>query len=153
MTTLTIQPDKTAGRFFLSGEMNETLDLTPLMNTPARVLILNFKDMEFINSMGVKKWVNGIRALQAQGKTLEYEECSETFMGMCNMVPAFTQGVTVRSFEVVAQCPQCRKYLFKLLKTQELDRNALPFEMTCTGCGTTALLDESTFAFMEDLDA
>lgn len=152
MRTLKIEPDQQPGRLFLSGYVNEYFDLTPLLENDSPRLILNLSQVVDINSMGIKKWIDGIKMLQSKGKTLEYEECPEVIVECCNTTPDFTEGVTIHSFKVTFMCQNCKQYDTRMLQFSELDLEHIPPEFPCPQCGKTMIPEEDdAFDFVEDM--
>ncbi len=126
---------ETEGVFRLSGILDAHIDITLLEQAAVSHLVLNLKEIKETNSVGIKKWVEGLQALQSQGKTLEYQECSPAFVRQCNFVPEIHQAVRIHSFEVIFECEECDEFENTMLATQDLDLQDLPPDVPCPSCG------------------
>ncbi len=106
MVSLQIIPGTVPGYYVLSGNIDEFLDITFLKTSSQEQLVLNLNGIRRINSMGVKKWVEEIAALQEQGKSVVYEECPEVFIQVCSLSSTFSQVGKYRSFELTFFCEE-----------------------------------------------
>lgn len=151
MPGLQIQPDmKTPGAYFLSGNIDAYMDLSLLRQSSDTHLILILKEIAEINSVGVKKWVEGLRSLSQLGKTIEYRECSEVFVEQCNFASEFTEGVKVHSFMITFMCEDCNHYEVKMLETLNLNLDQLPPSFPCKTCNQDMITEElQVFSFLE----
>ena len=142
MPDLTIQLMED-GTYTLTGRIDSQTDLTFLSETKENPVILNLKEVAKINSIGVRKWMDCLRTIQTQGKSIEYLECSEAFLMQCNMVPSFTKDVEVRSFYVPFYCENCRNDIPHLLLTAELGSGDIP-TIPCPICGADMTIDDDS---------
>lgn len=139
------------GHFIVSGMIGPDADLSSLLESPSNHLVLNLKEITEITSIGIKKWVESVRVLLDNRKSLEYDECSEIFMHQCNFVLELAQGVGITSFQVTFMCDECDIYEVKLLKTNELSLEYLPPLFNCPTCGRSMEVEEDdTFNFLKE---
>lgn len=92
----------------ISGPMNEDLgiELTTLFDIKGKVFIIDMAGIDYINSIGVRAWVNFIRNF-SQGREITFIRCSSDVVDQLNMVPAFLGGSRVQSFFGPFTCPKC----------------------------------------------
>lgn len=128
--------------YHLSGCFDPYLDIFPLLESPHSHLILNLQEIKEINSIGIKKWVEALQALQDQGKTIEYQACSPVVVRQCNFIPDITKAVTIHSFQVMFECEACDTFQLEMLLTKTLDMENLPPEVLCPECGEPMLTEE-----------
>ena len=145
-----ITPAEEAGRFYLSGAIDAHLDLSPLFQTPPSRLLLHLKEIQQINSIGIKKWIELTQRLQQQGKTIECQECPPLFIRQCNFVQEFHRFILISSFQVAFVCEDCGQEVLKLLKRDELDLDDLPPDVPCPSCQIPMITEsEDVFNFLQ----
>lgn len=150
MHKLKIIPTEERGAFSLSGTIDADTDLLPLLKEPVEQLVFNLKKVIDINSIGVKKWVEGIRVLRDKGKQIEYRECPEVFIEQCNFVLEMTEDIKVSSFQVTFVCEDCDQYSNILLETDKMELDNLPPIINCPSCGEGMITEEAdAFVFLE----
>ena len=95
--------------YHVSGPLNEdaTVVLTPLRASLGKKVIFNLKNIDYINSSGVRVWVLFLRDIR-KGREIFYEECSPAIVGQLNIVSSMIEYVQVLSVRVPLQCPACR---------------------------------------------
>lgn len=93
----------------VSGPLNEdaTLVLTPHKTTLGKKVVFNLKDIDYINSSGVRVWVLFLRDIR-KGREIFYEECSPAIVGQLNIVSSMIEHVQVLSVQIPLQCSVCR---------------------------------------------
>jgi hypothetical protein len=149
MSKLQINSTENESVFEISGIIGNDTDLTSLAESPTSNLILNFKEIMTITSVGVKKWVEGIKWLQEQGKTVEYHDCPEVFIEQCNMVPELCDNVKVHTFEVTFVCEECDEEEMQMLKVEELDLANHTPTAPCPECQEDMILENpNVFKFL-----
>src|SRR5687768_13298410 len=80
----------------LEGDITEEArlqDVTAHMDTPHAVV--NVKDIDRINSLGLREWVNWASSLRDFGKSVFLVECSRAIISGINMVDNFVIADTV----------------------------------------------------------
>ena len=150
MSPLKIKAGPEDGHFIISGNIDEFLDFSPLKESTEKSLVLDLKKIVKINSMGVKKWINGIQELLAMGKKLEYRDCSEIFVETCNFTTSFTKGVVVSFFEVTFTCDDCDVLEVKMLNATDVVDGETPV-FRCPECKEKMTLEEAgSLSFLEE---
>ncbi|MGK5092557.1 hypothetical protein WDW89_11160 [Deltaproteobacteria bacterium TL4] len=145
-----IQIIEQEARFLIQGYIDANLDLTPLLQCSRNHLVLDTQEVREINSIGVKKWVEGMRTLMRQGKQIEYQQCSRVFVRQCNFVEEFHEGIFVSSFYAVFECEDCDELKTQLLHTHELNITNLAPKVPCPKCGQIMHTEEdSIFDFLK----
>ena len=148
MMSLTIDP-LAPGVYNLSGVINEYTDLTPLLKKPGSSLILNLKGISYINSLGVTRWLGMLRDLEVEGKSVEYQECSQPFLLQCSMVLTLTQGVKLSSGYVSHYCEDCAESFMQLVQFEKVNLSEIP-SFPCPSCGKdTPMEDEDQLDFLK----
>lgn len=149
MSDFQITPLSELGSYKISGTINADTDFTVMLEDEATHLILSLESIEEISSYGVKRWIEGILALQARGKTVEYRNCAEIFVEQCNLVLDLCQGVTIASFQTTFMCDECDVYDLQVLTTRDLNLEDLPPIVDCPNCGTEMITEEGdVFRFL-----
>lgn len=103
---------------FLNGKINEDAGgpLNDLLEKIGPTCTINLKDINEINSLGVRLWVNFMRKFE-QTRTVTLEECTPEFIKQINMIPNFKGKSAIKSLFVRYVCEHCRGkrlYLFKI---------------------------------------
>lgn len=72
------------------GLINEDseIHLPPLLQSLGKNVIVNFKQVESVNSCGVRAWITFMRDLE-KGRTVVFEECTPEIISQINMIPNF----------------------------------------------------------------
>lgn len=101
----------------VSGPLNEdaTVVLAPLKTSLGKKVVFNLKNIDYINSSGVRVWVLFLRDVR-KGREIAYEECSPSIVGQLNIVLSMLEGVKVQSVQIPLQCPACRGERLDLAK-------------------------------------
>jgi len=137
--------------FYVSGAIDANLNFSLLRNASQTEIALNLKDVKMINSIGIKKWYEGIQELQKTGKTFRYQECSIHFIWQFSLVSNMREGIQLDSFNVETYCEDCDEETPELLKVAELNFELLPPPMNCRKCGTSLSVEpEDVFRFLKE---
>ncbi|MBI2603487.1 MAG: hypothetical protein HYW48_10575 [Deltaproteobacteria bacterium] len=132
---------------FFSGKINEDAEvsLAELNEKVGDRCIFNLKEIEAINSLGVRAWINFLRNFE-QNRQIIFEECPPGIVNQFNMIPSFKGKATIRSLYAGYICENCGLTKMELFKEGEnLPRNvgATPLpEVKCSNCGKTMELEE-----------
>lgn len=107
---------------------------------PGGPLIIDMDRVEHINSVGCSHWVRFVRARLGQGE-VTLVNCHEGVVTYANLLPAFGEGVELRTVYFPLRCPGCRKNATKLVDVASLggDPEAVRKQIagtTCAKCGT-----------------
>ena len=137
----------------LSGSVEESVNLEELIGSPTGELIVNCKEINRINSIGVKGWIKYFQSLTAKGVKLKFIECSTAIVEQINLISNFTCGGVVESIYVPFACSSCKTELIALFKAADLKQNGIQLpELKCTKCSGKAVFDdieEEYFAFLD----
>jgi len=89
---------------YIKGAINEEWDTSRLFQEEKSPLLLNMKEVERINSMGVRVWVETLRKLSDFQVIIE--ECPPIFVDQCNMISELlgNQQVRIHSFYANYYC-------------------------------------------------
>ncbi len=139
----------------LIGHINEDAEvaLQDLANKVPSKIIFNLKQVESVNSCGVRAWINFMRQI-SENRTIIFEECTPDIVMQINMIPSFKNNARVKSVYAPYSCGSCgneEKVLFaegKNLPKPGEDLN-LP-EVKCSKCsGAMEMqeLEDEFFAF------
>lgn len=137
---------ETAGntQIHFSGSLDENSKLPDNADTFHGNLILNMADVNQINSMGCRTWVNWIKSLKAEGQ-IRLAECSAPVIGQANILIGFLPGhVKVDSFFVPYSCPMCNGVQLKLYNTKDAFVNGqvtVKEKIPCAKCGGSQSFD------------
>ncbi|APJ03759.1 hypothetical protein [Silvanigrella aquatica] len=90
----------------ISGMVDEHADFSPLFNKNLEKLFLDLKNVNRINSSGVRRWVIALEKLR--DVELHYINCSFSVVEQLSMVPEFlTKKSHVESFDARYVCENC----------------------------------------------
>ena len=98
------------------GIIDEDTDFTPISKL-GDSLTFNFKNVESINSLGVRAWVNFIKLMK--DKEISFEECPPIIVRQMNMIPSFTGNAKVHSVYVPYVCDNCDSESLVLVKNDQ----------------------------------
>lgn len=136
-----------------NGPINEDAEvhLSPLVKQLGGTCVFNFKGVEFINSCGVRAWINFMREVE-KGRQVAFEECTPEIVLQINMIPSFKGSAAVRSVYGGYHCSSCnnkQRELFVEGQNMPTDNN-YP-EVKCKKCGNACEMEEledEFFAFI-----
>lgn len=137
----------------IKGVINEEADLAFMKEIPAGKVIVNTRDVDRINSCGVREWIQALKEIP-EGCELHYVECSPAFLDQINMISNFIGDGKVESMYIPYICEDCdtkKDELIDLnvcLKDDELE---LP-EIECSECKEAMELGDDPdqlFGFLE----
>lgn len=100
----------------LTGRINEDAEvsLAELKAKLAKQCIINLKEIEAINSLGVRAWINFMRDLE-KGREIVFEECTPEVVSQINMIPNFKGKSHIRSVYASYLCENCGEQKLELL--------------------------------------
>jgi anti-anti-sigma regulatory factor len=135
------------------GPINEEAEvhLTQAIPRLGKKVVINFKQVEYVNSCGVRSWINFMR--QISDKDVTFEECTPEIVTQLNMIPSFRGRATINSVYGAYQCDSCKTQALVLFKEgQNMPRNEsdpVP-SPGCPKCGKQMEMqeiEEEFFAF------
>jgi anti-anti-sigma regulatory factor len=136
----------------IAGSIDESVDLQAAVGAmPARVNI-NCRDISYLNSTGVKAWMEFFGRASGAGIQFSFSECPPAVVEQINYMNGFVCGGSVSSISVPFTCTQCGGEMRGTVKTEDLRHVAyqLP-HVKCAKCGGQASFDETPeeyFAFL-----
>lgn len=138
------------------GPINEEAEvhLGKIKDEAGPKCILNFKQVTYVNSCGVRAWINFLRDFE-QSREVIFEECTPEIVMQMNMIPNFRGNAQVKSVYGTYECEDCganETVLF--VEGQNLPstpQDELP-PMKCKKCGSDDMemdeLEEEYFSFL-----
>ena len=134
----------------LHGRIDERADLTRLAEEikSSDNVRLDCFDIARVNSIGVRDWVNFIRALPATIR-ITMERCSPAMVAQFNMIKNFTGRAQVESVSAPFICDSCGQQTNLIVNV--MDRIAPRLRAPeCSSCGVTMdFLGHDYFAFLD----
>lgn len=136
----------------LTGSVEENVNFEQLIGAPPEELEVNSREIQRINSVGVKAWIKYFQTCQAKGTKLTFSECSTVIVEQMNLISNFTCGGSIKSVYVPFLCSQCQSELIGLFETANLKQIITkPMALKCSKCGGKAEFDdiaEEYFTFL-----
>jgi ABC-type transporter Mla MlaB component len=138
------------------GPINEDAEvhLAPMIKSLSPNVIINLRNVEYVNSCGVRAWINFIREAE-KGRKLVFEECTPEIVSQINMIPNFRGSASIQSVYAAYMCNSCDEQRWVLF---EKGRN-LPTSATgsidapkCEGCGNMMEMEELEDEFFAWVD-
>ena len=116
----------------LYGAIDEDIDLTPLEKEDP--LILNFRNIDYINSCGIRLWVSFMTSMAE--KRISYQECPPVIVRQMNIVPSFKLHAHVQSVYTPYICTACEATQLVLLSESVFSKPNLVLKRStpCSSC-------------------
>lgn len=155
--TLNIEKKGQWEQLVYHGPINEDTEvhLTPMIKALGPNVIINFRQVEFVNSCGVRAWINFMREAE-KGRKVIFEECTPEIVGQINMIPNFRGTAHIRSVYASYACGQCDSHKWVLFEEgRNLPESAgaeIPAQK-CEKCGSDLEMEELEDEFFSWLDA
>lgn len=155
--TLNIEKKGVWEQLLYAGPINEDTEvhLTPILAQLGPNVIFNFRKVEFVNSCGVRAWINFLRELE-KGRKVIFEECTPEIVSQINMIPNFKGSAHIKSVYASYACDHCGNQQWELF---EEGRN-LPQASgdgiqspKCSKCGKETEMEELEEEFFAWVDA
>jgi hypothetical protein len=137
-------------RISLAGVLGEDAALHRLLTDLEGAVVLNLREVERLNSVGVHQWVRMMTQL-LRDRSVAIEELSYPFVLQANRVANLFGHATVRSCVAPYFCPHCDAPVTSLVMAAELAQQpARVPERACPTCGDPLDFDEldSYFDFL-----
>jgi predicted RNA-binding Zn-ribbon protein involved in translation (DUF1610 family) len=145
--------------YTLHGHIDESCDIESLADTAGVACVMHLGDIEFINSIGVRKWLLMMRRFEERQVHVRIMECPSVIVQQLNAIAGFAGGAEIGSFFAPYECSDCGYEGDVLVAVAEhfdvLSRLAAP-QMKCPDCGKLMQLaapEDRYLAFMEPEDA
>jgi len=134
------------------GGVDENVNLDDLAEELAGEVTFDLRGVTFINSCGVREWVNLMRSL-TRVRTLAFTHCSTAVVAQLNLVFNFRGNAEVRSVYVPYYCHACDSECSCLheIEGKSLDQVLQSLPRLCDSCGAEMECDELPeryFAFL-----
>jgi len=112
---------RSPGRLVLAGRIDERAHIADLAaSIDESVLAIDLSGVTYINSLGVRDWVNFLRALAKRDVALTLERCAEVMVLQMNMIVDARGTAKVASFYAPFACDACGWEGAKLVETDEV---------------------------------
>jgi hypothetical protein len=124
----------------LAGPVTEVADFAPLLalGGPLRI---DLSAIDRINSLGVRSWINFVRACEAAGVPVSFERCAPVMVQQISMISNFMGARSqLRSLFVPYLCPACNTEGLELLELAP--GVAIRPTIPCPKCPTPMQVDE-----------
>ena len=127
----------------LIGLVDEYLDFYQSIGPFPKEAIINCKEVERLNSAGVKSWIRYFEEAVQYGSQLKFTECSVQVVEQINLIVNFLAGGKVESVYLPFACTSCKKNFVLLMAVDRLRqiRDSLP-NPNCPKCGSVTAFDE-----------
>ena len=128
--------------------------LAQLLPKLGKNLVFNFRQVESVNSCGVRSWINFMRELEKEERNIKFEECTSEIVMQINMIPSFKGKAHIASVYGGYVCDECgheESVLFTEGKNLPEDPDDELPSVTCSQCGSEMELEEMEeeyFAFL-----
>lgn len=140
------------------GPVNEDAEVhfAKLASNLSAKCIFNFQKVTYVNSCGVRAWINFLREIE-QTREIVFEECTPEVVAQINMIPNFRGSAHIRSVYGSYVCPECdheKNVLFEEGKNMPATPEDSVEEVKCDQCGAEAMeLEELEDEFFQWLSA
>ena len=106
--TLHIEKKGQWEQLMYAGPINEDTEvhLKPMITSLGPNVIFNFRKVEYVNSCGVRAWINFLREVQKNRKII-FEECTPEIVSQINMIPNFKGTAHIKSVYASYACDSC----------------------------------------------
>lgn len=123
----------------LRGEIDETSqpglrDLLSKIDTEK--VSFNLEQVELVNSLGARYWIEFIRDLEKKTGSIKLRNCSIAFIECCNIYPKFAPKNTIESLYVPIDCPKCGNDGVVLCAAAQLVNDGKLPESRCVNCSS-----------------
>ncbi len=114
-----VSADHSEIKLVMSGMISEETEFPNLDNYPAKKLIFDLQELTYINSLGIRDWVEWIEPLSAKFKIFMIN-CPKRLIHQFNAVSGFLpEGARILSFYAPYFCEKCgflQDFLFEVGK-------------------------------------
>lgn len=152
----TVQVVQKDGQDIISivGPINEESEIhfAKLSENLGKNVVINFKQVSYINSLGVRSWINFMRDLG--NRKITFQECTPEIVNQINMIPNFKGNADIESVYGTFFCDDCGKSqeeLFESGKTLPTSEDFKLPTVNCKNCGAKDIefeeVEEAFFAF------
>jgi len=140
-----------------TGPINEDTEvhLMPVVSQLGPNVIFNFRKVEYVNSCGVRAWINFLREVE-KGRKIIFEECTPEIVGQINMIPNFKSTAHIRSVYASYACESCdsqKWVLFEEGRNLPESSDATIETPECEKCNKAMEMEELEDEFFAWLDS
>lgn len=143
MLTIKRQPSGEKLVVRLGGTIEEDLDLSEVIGPVPSDVTFSCKEIQRINSAGVRIWIKYFDKLTHQGTRVTFIELSPAVVEQLNLISNFCCSAKIESVYVPYTCNTCRTQFVSLFSTEELKRiyKTLP-QPDCPKCKSKTMFDD-----------
>lgn len=131
--------DEGGHRFRLHGAITEESRFDDILEQLPESFVLDLGEVTRINSSGVRKWLDFVRALGPL-RSVDLDRCPVAFVSQLNMIAGMAGAARVRSVFVPLVCPACELTSEDIVAVEAASGDLLSAR-TCTTCGAELELD------------
>jgi hypothetical protein len=140
------------------GPINEDAEvhLSGVPDQLGKNIIFNFRHVEYVNSCGVRAWINFLREVEKGNRQIIFEECTPEIVGQINMIPNFKSKAHVKSVYASYACDNCGHQqwtLFEEGRNLPQSSNTTLNPPNCEKCKSQMEMEELEDEFFAWLDA
>ena len=108
MLKISIQKEASQDIVFFEGPIDENCGeaLNGLHGQVGNKVVLNFRKLEYVNSLGIRNWINFLINFE-EGRDVTFDDCPSDVIMQINMVPKFVGSCKVKSFFGNFSCESC----------------------------------------------
>jgi hypothetical protein len=125
----------------LSGIIAEDADLESIFAGLSGDIALNLRDIERINSMGVRRWIPALAAASASRK-IWLDDLSYPMVIQANCIFDLLSHAVVRSCMAPYYCAPCNRQEMSSVAAAEIRAKGTAPARTCSQCGGPLEFDE-----------
>lgn len=115
--TLHVEKNGQWEQLIYAGPINEDTEvhLKPMITSLGPNVIVNFRKVEYVNSCGVRAWINFLREAE-KGRSVIFEECTPEIVSQINMIPNFRSTARIKSVYASYACNSCDNHKWVLFE-------------------------------------
>lgn len=127
----------------LVGTINEDADFREIAGFKARALIIRCKEVDRLNSIGVRNWCKYFQSLRNFGTQLQFLECSTSIIVQGRLMSGFIGPKEIISFCMPYFCAKCEKEHVEVVHANVIRQLAfVPPTVRCPECNLETTFDE-----------
>ena len=128
------------------GPINEEAEvhLAQLLPKLGKKCIFNLSQVAYVNSCGVRSWINFVREAD-KDREIIFEECTSEIVMQINMIPSFKGKARIKSVYASFACEKCNSEANVLFEAGKNMPESADFELAeqkCKKCGSAMEMEE-----------
>ena len=155
--TTRIESGNDSETVFFSGDIDEDAEVSlgDLQGKLSGACTFHLKEVQSVNSCGVRAWINFMREAEKNTTQITFAECPPEIVSQFNMIPNFKGKAIIQSVYASYSCDNCdaqKLVLFERGKNLPDKLDASLPEVNCPSCSETMEmedLEEEFFAWVE----